>query len=366
MKSIVTDTSICILGCGGFIGSHLLGRVLKETPYRVCGIDLTSAKIAEYLSHERFDFVELNVHDTEAVRGYVRDSDIVISLVALCNPALYTTIPLDVIEINFMRPLELVRMCAEMGKWLIHFSTSEIYGRTVSSFLPQQSRERAGEAAYVLDEDSSPLILGPIRAQRWCYASAKQLLERVMYAYRFERALRYTVVRPFNFIGPRMDFIPGVDGEGTPRVLACFMEALLKGMPLRLVDGGENRRCFTAIDDAVDAMMAILARPGAAVGEAFNIGNPANEISIAGLAALMVELFGELCPGGDEPAIERVSAEAFYGPGYEDSDRRVPDIAKARRLLGWEPRTALRPALRATMSHYIRDYRDACARRKAG
>lgn len=366
MSDLVNEKTICILGCGGFIGSHLLGRILDDPSWRVCGIDLTSAKIERYLSHERFDFVELNVHDTEAVREHVSRADIVISLVALCNPSLYTTIPLDVIDINFTRPLELVRMCAEMDKWLIHFSTSEVYGRTVSSFLPPESRDEADESRYVLNEDSSPLVLGPVRAQRWCYASAKQLLERVMFAYGFERGLRYTLVRPFNFIGPRMDFIPGVDGEGTPRVLACFMEALLKHKPLRLVDGGRNRRCFTSIEDAVDAMIAILGRPETASGQIFNIGNPANEITIAGLAETMIELYGELCPESGEIDLEQVSGRAFYGPGYEDSDRRVPDISKARRLLGWEPRVALRPALRATMSHYIREYRDACAYGKAG
>ncbi|MBD3315421.1 MAG: bifunctional UDP-4-keto-pentose/UDP-xylose synthase [Chitinivibrionales bacterium] len=360
------NPTICILGCGGFIGSHLLGRLLSDSSCRVCGIDLTSAKIAGYLSHDRFEFVELNVHDTVAVREYVSRADIVISLVALCNPSLYTTIPLDVIDINFTRPLELVRMCAEMGKWLIHFSTSEVYGRTVSSFMPEESRGTVDESRYVLNEDTSPLVMGPIKAQRWCYASAKQLLERVMFAYAFEKDLEYTIVRPFNFIGPRMDFIPGVDGEGTPRVLACFMEALLKHKPIQLVDGGKNRRCFTYVDDAVDAVMAILNHAEAAKGRIFNVGNPENETTIAGLAETMIALYRELCPECEEVEVEQVSGRAFYGPGYEDSDRRVPDITKARERLGWEPCTALEPALRATMSHYIREYREACAYGKAG
>jgi UDP-apiose/xylose synthase len=175
----------------------------------------------------------------------------------------------------------------------------------------------------VFSEDTTPLVLGPVRAQRWCYASAKQLLERTLYAYGFEHGLRYTIVRPFNFIGPRMDFVPGVDGEGIPRVLACFMGALMKHEPLKLVDGGRSMRVFTHIDDAVDGVMAILDRPGQAQGQIFNLGNPQNEISIADLAETMIGLYRELRPESaeEEFGIETVSGDEFYGEGYEDCDR---------------------------------------------
>ncbi|MBD3393011.1 MAG: NAD-dependent epimerase/dehydratase family protein, partial [Chitinivibrionales bacterium] len=222
-------------------------------------------------------------------------------------------------------------------------------------------------ARFVLSEDTSPMILGPVGAQRWSYAAAKQLLERVIYAYGFEQGLEYTIVRPFNFIGPRMDYIPGIDGSGLPRVLACFMEALMSRKPLKLVDGGRARRCFTYIDDAVDALVRMLERPDAAKGRIFNVGHPGNEVTIAGLAEKMLSIYRELCPRAahDIPEVERVSGEAFYGAGYEDSDRRMPDITKARLLLGWEPQTDLDTALRFTMAQYIREYGADCAPREA-
>ncbi|MBD3419846.1 MAG: bifunctional UDP-4-keto-pentose/UDP-xylose synthase [Chitinivibrionales bacterium] len=357
---------ILILGAGGFIGSHLLERILTTTDRQVIGIDIQSSKIEHLLDSERLTFAQLNVHDTRAVTEYIEQADIVISLVALCNPALYNTIPLDVIDINFNRPYELVKVCARMGKWLIHFSTSEIYGRTIASYTGLSYEEQEPKN-YLLNEDETPLVLGPISNQRWSYACAKQLLERVLYAFAFEKGLQYSVIRPFNFIGPRMDFIPGVDGEGTPRVLACFMEALLFHKPIRLVDGGLNRRVFTYIDDAVDALMCMLRHPDQAKGHAFNVGNVANEISIADLARKMVATYKDLRPEFSECDFEInvVSGKAFYGEGYEDSDRRVPDIAKARELIGWEPKTGLDRALRNTMRAYIEQYASAAACRKA-
>jgi UDP-apiose/xylose synthase len=244
-------------------------------------------------------------------------------------------------------------MTAKAGARLVYFSTSEVYGRTAASLA---GRSDDAESC-LLREDQSPFILGPVQAQRWSYACAKQLIERVIYASGREQGLNYTIVRPFNFIGPRMDFIPGIDGEGIPRVLACFLGALIEGKPLRLVDGGRNRRCFTWINDAMDACMRILERPEAAKNQVFNIGNPANETTIAGLADLMIRLWQRLVPGAGPCASEEISAQDFYGPGYEDSDRRLPDISKAVRLLGWEPKTGLETALEVTIKAYIDRYR---------
>jgi UDP-apiose/xylose synthase len=145
------------------------------------------------------------------------------------------------------------------------------------------------------------------------------------------------------------------------------MEALLRGKPLQLVDGGGSRRCFTYIDDAVDAVMAILGKPAKAKGEIFNIGHPGNEVSMSELAHAMVRLYRTLRPefADTEFEIESVDAEAFYGAGYEDSDRRMPDISKAEDLLGWRPTTSLETALRQTMQSYIEEYGADCARREA-
>ena len=346
------STTLCILGCGGFIGSHLLNRLLSTTAYTVIGIDTNAAKIAQHLHHERFSFFPADIYTSDAVQKSIQRSDIVISLAALCNPALYNTIPLRIIENNFTQPCSVVQMCTDMGKWLIHFSTCEVYGRTIASYDPHGTLD----SAAVLSEETTPCILGPIAAQRWTYACAKQLLERYVYAQGEEHGLAYTIVRPFNFIGPHMDYIPGIDGEGVPRVIACFMDALLFNKPLKLVDGGKNRRTFTYIDDAVDAVMAMLVRPERAKKHIFNIGNPANELSIEDLAHTMSAIYKKLVPNAYLPEIIDVTGLEFYGKGYEDSDRRIPDIHNAQTLLGWNPVVPLSEALLRTIAAYIDEY----------
>lgn len=350
------SVKICILGCGGFIGSHLTERILLSTSYQVVGVDLVQSKISHLLNNKRFTFIKMDVHDSVALQPYIEECETVISLVALCNPSLYNTVPLDVIESNFTNPLRLVKACSEMGKWLIHFSTCEVYGKTAaftSGYLPGTE----GPDFYLLNEDCSPMILGPVASQRWSYACAKQLLERVIFAYNFQHGLKYTLIRPFNFIGPRMDYIPGIDGEGIPRVLACFMDSLMSRKSIKLVDGGHSRRCFTYIEDAVDAVMAILDRPEQATSQVFNIGNPSNETTIADLAYLMIDLYNELERNTFKNfTVESVSSKDFYGEGYEDSDRRVPDISKATKLLGWAPQTGLEETLRRTIRAYLDFY----------
>jgi UDP-apiose/xylose synthase len=348
---------ICVLGCGGFIGSHLVERLLSCPGHRVWGIDTAPAKIAHLLSDKRFEFTCADIyHDIELLQRRIGDADVVVSLAALCNPSLYNTVPLDVIESNFTRPSAVVRLCSEAGTWLVHFSTCEVYGRTIGSYSGSREPE-----AFV--EDTTPMVMGPVHAQRWSYACAKQLLERLIYAHGRERSLAYTIVRPFNFVGPRMDYVPGIDGEGVPRVVACFMDSLMFGKPLQLVDGGRSRRSFVYIDDAVDAILAILDRPANAQGEVFNIGNPDNEVSIAELARRMADLYCEISPDTrpEDIQIRSVEARDFYGEGYEDCDRRIPDITKATALLGWRPQVALDEALRLTIDAYREQYLPAAA-----
>src|SRR6185295_2961621 len=128
-----------------------------------------------------------------------------------------------------------------------------------------------------MHEDETALALGPVHKERWSYACAKQLLERVIWAHGRHAGLPFTLVRPFNVIGPRMDFLPGVDGEGIPRVLASFMHALMTGEDLALVDGGGQRRSFLAVAELVDALCLVLDRPQHCRGEILNLGNPRND-----------------------------------------------------------------------------------------
>ena len=198
-------------------------------------------------------------------------------------------------------------------------------------------------------------MLGPVHRERWTYACAKQLLERTIWAWGQHGELPFTIVRPFNVIGPWMDYLAGVDGEGTPRVLACFIGALLAGEPLALVDGGQRRRSFIYVDDFVDGMLRVIARPEPCRGKILNLGNPGNDVSIAELADRLAAVFSER-HGGTDPGREVVSGESFYGPGYDDAEQRIPDIAQARRLLDWQPKTTLAQMLPLIVDDYVARY----------
>ena len=208
----------------------------------------------------------------------VSQCEIVVNLAAICTPSRYMSEALAVIESNFSHPAALADACAKTGSWLVYFSTSEVYGKTTL-------------ATEVLDEDASDFIQGSVKASRWSYAVAKQLSERYIAAI---PNLKYSVVRPFNFIGPWMDFMPGVDGDGIPRVLANFSSALVQNEPMVLVNGGEARRSFTSIHDAVDFMFCLFKNREKAYGEAFNVGNAKNELSIRELAVLMRRIYARI------------------------------------------------------------------------
>jgi len=350
---------LVILGCGGFIGSHLLDRLLVDRRIHVDGWDPCTDKIRNHLECPSFQHRTSSMGDRETIEDLadaVGRADAVINLAAICNPAEYNTNPISVIRANFLDSTGLVELCAELDTWLIHFSTSEVYGRTLSSYVPGD--DYSTPELYELDEDRTPLVMGPVASQRWSYASAKQLLERWIYAHHHEHGMRFTIVRPLNFFGPRMDFIPGRDGEGVPRVLACFMTALLDGKPLQLVDGGTARRTIVSIHDAVRAIVAMLERPERAANQIFNIGNRDNEVSMAELARLMRRVYARVTGDSshEQHPIESVSAEQFYGVGYEDCDRRMPRIDKAAERLGWTPEVPLEDALFETVKYYHGKY----------
>jgi UDP-apiose/xylose synthase len=350
---------ILVLGCGGFVGSHFLDRVLSSPETEVVGWDISGSRIEHHLGCPRLTLRLADVARPDSrhqLREDVSAADWIINLAALCNPAHYNTEPLRTIYSNFVHSCPIVELAAEFGKPLMHFSTSEVYGRTVSSLAGDAEYERPD--LYVLDANTSPMVLGPIEAQRWTYACAKQLLERLIYAYHAEKGLQFAIIRPFNFFGPRMDYLPGIEGEGKPRVLACFVSALLRNEPLHLVDGGTARRTVTSIHDAVDAMIAIMRRPNVALNQFYNIGNPNNEVTIRELADRLRQAFAKASGDRsylDHPMVE-ISSDEFYGAGYEDSDRRMLRIDREMALLDWTPTRSLDVILEETSKYYYERY----------
>jgi len=313
--------------------------LLEETEYKVRAVDKTFEKLT--IASPRLERVQASIQEPGLLDSVTAASEAVISTTALCTPALYNKRPVEVIEANFLDLVPLVDLCTRRGRWLIHFSTSEVYGT-----YPDR-----------MNEDQSQLVLGPVQKERWTYAAAKQLLERLIWAHGQHRGLAFTIVRPFNVIGPRMDYIEGIDGEGTPRVLACFMRSLLYQEPLQLVDGGRSRRTFVSVGDFVDAVVRIIKRPERCQGEIINIGNPSNEIRISDLADELISAYQAVCP--DDVRFEKrtVPGEAFYGPGYDDTRRRIPDIRKAERLLGWKPTTSFDEMLPIIVRDYMERYK---------
>lgn len=326
------------------MGSHLLRALLERTSWKILAVDLDFHRIQDLQRQKdsRVEFLLADIADKQVIQQ-VSHCEIVVNLAAICTPSRYMSEALSVIESNFSHPAALAEACAKTGSWLIYFSTSEVYGKT--SF-----------ATEVLDEDASDFIQGSVKASRWSYAVAKQLSERYIAAI---PNLKYSVVRPFNFIGPWMDFMPGVDGEGIPRVLANFSSALVRNEPMVLVNGGEARRSFTSIHDAVDFMFCLFENREKAYGEAFNVGNAKNELSIRELAALMRRVYSRILSVPEEKLspFQEISGEAYYGEGYEDSLRRIPSVEKSKRLLGFEAKIPLEDALEESLrwfrSHYI-------------
>lgn len=345
---------VLVLGADGFVGSHFVERLLRDGRWRVVAWDRERARTAHLEQDASFVFRLSDLRESPALlESDIRDADVVVNLAALCNPSLYGTRTIDVIESNFLHAEPVVRLCAESGTRLVHFSTSEVFGRTLRSWLPGGGAPLPDESD-LMDEENTPFLLGPLSSTRWSYACAKQLAERLIEAYGRERNLSWTLVRPFNFLGPRMDYLPGLEGEGVPRVLACFVRALVERRPLDLVDGGRARRAFLHVDEAVDALTRILERPEACRGRVFHLGHPGNETDMRGLAEAMRRIWADLRrdPSILDIPLREVSSLEFYGAGYDDSDRRLPSIARAREILGWEPRLDLETTLRRTLEDY--------------
>ncbi|MBP6941824.1 MAG: bifunctional UDP-4-keto-pentose/UDP-xylose synthase [Syntrophorhabdaceae bacterium] len=335
---------ILILGVNGFIGNSFAARALNETDWEIYGMDIRDDKLDACHGHDRFHFVEGDIAiNKEWIEYHVKKCDVVMPLVAIATPATYVREPLRVFELDFEENLRIARLCVKYGKRLVFPSTSEVYG-----MCPDKE----------FNEDESPLVLGPICKQRWIYSASKQLLDRVIWGYGFQQGLKFTLFRPFNWIGPKLDELTAdPEKEGSSRVVTQFISSLLLAEPIRLVDGGMQRRCFTYIDDGIACLMKIIEnRDGALNGEIFNIGNPENEATIKELATKLREMFvghPSTKHYKKHSDIIEVFSKDFYGEGYQDIDRRVPSIGKAKKLIGWEPKVDLDTALRKTLEYYL-------------
>jgi nucleoside-diphosphate-sugar epimerase len=336
---------VLILGVNGFIGSALTERIVTTTDWEVFGMDLSSSKLGSSVDNPRFHFLEGDITiNKEWIEYHVKKCDVVLPLVAIATPATYVKDPLRVFELDFEENLRVVRQCVKYKKRVLFPSTSEVYG-----MCPDRE----------FKETESTLVYGPIDKSRWIYACSKQLLDRVIAAYGQQVALRYTLFRPFNWIGPKLDDIDAAK-EGSSRVATQFIIDLFRGEPIRLVDGGAQRRAFTWLGDGIDALMTIIEdAKGVCDGQIFNIGNPANECSIKELADQLVAIYrsrrGSI-PNYVDPRVDVIGSDTFYGRGYQDVNARNPSIERAGRILGWKPKTSLTTALERTFDAFLEDW----------
>jgi UDP-4-amino-4-deoxy-L-arabinose formyltransferase/UDP-glucuronic acid dehydrogenase (UDP-4-keto-hexauronic acid decarboxylating) len=343
-KEAARKKSVLILGVNGFIGSHLSDRLLASGKYEVYGLDLRANYISHLLDKPDFHYLEgdISIH-REWIEYHIRKCDIVLPLVAIATPIEYTRNPLRVFELDFEENLRIVRYCVKYNKRIIFPSTSEVYGMCQDENF---------------DEDNSNLITGPIRMQRWIYSCSKQMLDRVIWAYGAKGQLNFTLFRPFNWIGPKLDSLTSAR-IGSSRAITQLILNLVQGSPIQLVDGGEQKRCFVDISEGIEALYRVIENKGGKCdGQIINIGNPDNEASIKEMAQMLVEKFDRHPLRAKFPPFAGtivVESGAFYGKGYQDVQHRKPSIKNANRLLDWQPQIKLEGSIETTLDFFLKE-----------
>jgi UDP-glucose 4-epimerase len=302
-----------ITGGAGFIGSHMADALVARGS-EVTILDNVStgrlANIQHLVDHRSVRFHEGSILDEDTIRKLVDDTDVVVHLAASVGVKLIIERPLEALMNNIRGTEIVVEACADLGRAVLIASTSEIYGK--NAFGP-------------LHEESDRILGSPFKA-RWSYSTSKAVDEILAHTMHRERGTPTVVARLFNCVGPRQS---GAFGMVLPR----FVRAALDGEPLVVHGTGTQRRCFCHVADTVDALLTLLDTP-AAVGEVFNVG-ALNEISMNGLAHRVVERVGSSSP------IEHMAYEQVYEAGFEDMERRIPDLTKIEAATGWRPTRTL-------------------------
>ncbi len=329
-----------VTGINGFIGTHLLEAALPSTDWEISGVDISSSNLAPYEGEPRFSFRRGDIFKDDALlEAEVAKADAVLPLAGIAKPAYYIKRPVWTFELDFEQNLKIVRLCAKHGRRVIFPSTSEVYGMS------------GGE----LREDESRLVVGPVAKTRWIYSCSKQMMDRLLFAYGQETGLRFSIFRPFNCVGPRLDTFRDAE-ERRARSVTQLLCDMTRRRRISLVNGGLQRRSFTWIGDGIEGLMAVLRNDkGRADGEIFNIGNPANNCSMKELAETLIEEaknFPQFREAAGAAELEIIPAALYYGENYDDMEDRLPSVAKIERRLGWKPKTGLRETLRRTIAWY--------------
>lgn len=314
---------IVVTGGAGFIGSHLVERLLLEGHEVRMIDDLSTGKLSflhDIINHKNHTFFHGSALDRSLLNEVMEDCDAVFHLAAVLGVKNTVENPLKVIEGNIDSTRNVLELAFPRKCKVIFASTSEVYGKNES----------------IPFHEGSSRILGPTTTHRWCYATAKALDEHLCFAYA-EKGLPVTVVRYFNAYGPR------ATASQYGGVIPKFICAALKNEPLSVYGNGTQTRCFTYIDDTVTGTVNCL--DSKYNSEVFNIGNNI-PLSINELAQKIKQLTNSTSP------IVHIPYEEAFGNGYEDSPKRIPDLTKSNTLLNFYPETTIEEGLIRTIPWY--------------
>jgi UDP-glucose 4-epimerase len=296
-----------VTGGAGFIGSHLVEKLITRGDQVVILDDLSTGMPKNLTTVEgKFTFHKGSILDRSIIEKLVSECDYVVHLAAALGVLNIVNKPLESLKTNLQGSEIVLEACDKYRKPVIVASTSEIYGKNEK--VP-------------LSEEDDRIIGHPLKS-RWSYSEAKAVDESLAYFYYLENKLPIRIVRFFNTVGPRQ---VGHYGMVVPR----FVSAALKNEPLSVYGSGDQIRCFCHVDDAVRAILLVM-DSDKAVGEVFNVGNN-QQISIMELAKKVIEITDS------SSKIEKIAYKDAYPEGFEDMQRRVPDISKIKRVLGWTP-----------------------------
>lgn len=317
-------TRALVTGGCGFIGSHLAEALLAQDNV-VTVVDNLSTGRFDNINHltscPAFHFAIENITNEMVMDRLISECDIVYHLAAAVGVDLIVSDPVRVIESNIKGCETVLRIAARYRKKVLLASTSEVYGKSE-------------DVPFREDSDS---VFGPTVKSRWSYACSKAMDEFLALAYQKQYALPVVILRFFNTIGPRQT---GRYGMVVPR----FVQQALRGEPLTIYGDGHQSRCFTDVSDVVRAIIGLANEPRA-LGEVFNVGST-QEVTIEQLARMTIRLCSS------HSAIRYIPYDQAYEAGFEDMRRRIPDISKINRLLGWQPLMTLEETLNRVIAYH--------------
>jgi len=300
-----------VTGGAGFIGSHLVEKLISRGDI-VSILDNYSTGNSKNLSgfKDKVFITDGDILDKAVLMELISECDYVVHLAATLGVFNIVNKPLQSLKTNIQGTENVLEFADKFGKPVFIASTSEVYGK--NSKVP-------------LNEEDDRILGHPLKS-RWSYSEAKAVDESLAYFYYLENKLPIRIVRFFNTVGPRQ---VGNYGMVVPR----FVSAALKNEPLSVYGSGDQIRCFCHVTDAVKGLLLVM-DSDKAVGQVFNVGNN-SQISIMELAKKVIEITGS------KSSIEKITYEKAYPEGFEDMQRRVPDISKIKQVLGWEPKINL-------------------------